>query len=154
MKGLVCEISHSFSSLCKCKRGSKCSTFGRSFHPHLDNRTHRQCPLSTQTKRLDPFAPHCDFAWKVYIWTGGERSSMDDEDVERVPTRSTSSSSMVANFPLLHGSHRSFSLCQSSIFSCRSSRRAVAQRSTFEQNGVGRIYSFPSQVMARMGCAG
>lgn len=30
----------------------------------------------------------------------------------------------------------------------------VAQRSTFEQNGVGRIYSFPSQVMARMGCAG
>lgn len=42
----------------------------------------------------------------------------------------------VVIFLLLHGSHRSFSLCQSSIFSCRSSRWAsVAQRSTFEQNG-------------------
>ncbi len=50
----------------------------------------------------------------------------------------------VVNFPLLHGPHRSF------FFANRQSSLAdrldgpVAQRSTFEQNGVGRFYSFKS----------
>ena len=85
-------------------------------------------------QRVDP---HCKFIWKVYIWTGGERPSIDDEYVERV------GGWWDRGLPLFEP-HPSFSFFPivnlffvSSKRNCRSFRCVglVAQRSTFEQNG-------------------